>query len=439
MSPPQRARGAYLLAKLPRLDADVRATIVKLVGDAATNVRETAVKAMKRIKIAAEDLDLLEPLLGQADEDLRRGVLSLMLSLKDADVLASAARLTSSKELPKRLAGLDLLTQMRDAGRCLNGGREIVEMYRSTRKELERDEQVYLDKLMLVDVAAVTLDDAAGLMDNTKRTPPRIPKDRAAKLVTPAALELIKCFDKLIDERCEEPVTVKSRYGADIQAQPLGSINSWIFPSLFENENQKPKIRPIDDLPLRQLWWDAWENRPKSARDRDGLEAIRATFLSILIEARRYLKLTGWRADMMKKLGGETPKAKYPGILHGIFQWLAFYKTETQFADFVLDGFETVLAALPADKLHERFKSQFYPSEGYQFRNQLGSFSGSTDTLKRLAESKGQWTVEHTKRHYGLLRWTDEPLGTRGLSVASKSKGQKGSATAEPSRSSGAG
>ncbi|WP_435010562.1 DUF5724 domain-containing protein [Tundrisphaera lichenicola] len=431
MSSPQRARVAYLLAKLPRLDAEARATLVKLVGDAAGDVRETAVKAMSRLKIAPEDLDKLESLLDRKRSDLRRSVLNLILSLKDDQALASAARLTSAKGLPKRLAGLDLLCQMRDAGRSIAKGRAIAEIYRDSRKELERDEQVYLDKLTQVEVVAITLDDAAGLMDNSRRTPPSLPKARGVKFGTPAALALVKhCIDRIHKHR-EEPVSFKNYLG-DMQDHPLGSISSWSFPSPMESEAGKLKVRPFEDLPLGEVWWKAWEERPKVAKDPDGLEGIRALVLSSLLEEDRASRGTGWRAELMERLVGKLPKAKYLNVLNHILQWVSFHRTDGNIADFALDGLETILASIPPEKVSEKIKSSnYYGDEDYEFRDQIGQFQALTTTLKTFADQKGQWTVEHTKRLFGLQRWIDEPLGIGESGQESGTKGKKAKSGSE--------
>jgi hypothetical protein len=194
MSPNSRGRAAYLFARQPKADAEARAALVKLVGDASSDVRETAVKAMRKLKITPADLETLEPLLDRKASDLRRGVLGLILSMKDAEALASAGRLTSAKALPRRLAGLDLLTQLRDAGRVVDQARALAEAYRDARPSLVRDEQVYVDKLTLDDVKPPTLDDALGLMDDARRTPPGTPRDRGVKLGSPAAAELLKLW-----------------------------------------------------------------------------------------------------------------------------------------------------------------------------------------------------------------------------------------------------
>jgi len=412
MSSYPRARTAYLLARQKQLDADTRAALLKLVGDPASNVRETAVKAMKKIKIAPADLDALEPLLNRKTSDLRRGVLSLILSLKDADALASAGRLTGAKSLPRRLAGLDLLIQLRDAGRAVDQTRALAEAYRDSHKTLGRDEEVYLDKLTLGEVGLPSFDDALGLMDDSQRTPPGIPKDRGAKLGSPAAMELIKYFDELVHKHRKETITLKS-YDGDLESQPLGSLR-YGFPSPLDyHRDDKLVVRPLDELPLREVWWEAWENRPKAARDADGLEAARALAAMSLTDEYAARSRSLWRKELMKRLVGATPKIKHPGTTSEIITWLAWHKTQANFADFALEGFETVLATIPEEKLTEKSSGNFGGPQRH-FRAHANEFASLTATLRTIAEHKGQWTGEHSERLFELERWLDEPFGVGG-------------------------
>jgi len=411
MSPYLRARAAYLLAKQRKLDADTRAALVKLVGDPASNVRETAVKAMKRIKIAPADLEALEPLLDRKASDLRRGVLSLILSLDDAGALASAGRLAEAKSLPKRLAGLDLLTQLRDAGRAVDQTRALAESYRDSHPAIGRDEQVYLEKLTLDDLKLPSLDDALGLMDDSQRTPPGVPKNRGAKLGSPAAIALIKYFDELVHKHREKPITLRG-YAGDRESQPLGSLR-YGFPSPNDFNQGKLVARSLDDLPLREIWWEAWEDRPKAARDPDGLEAARAIVLMSLMNEYVARSRSGWRRELVKRLVGESPKVKYPHVVGEIFEWIAWHRTEGDLADFVVDGFETVLATIPANKLTDVSKNH-YGGDLHHFREHAGEFGVLLNVLKLIAEQKGRWTGEHARRIFELQRWVDEPMGVVG-------------------------
>ena len=284
MPPDKREWTALQLGHQKQLDAPSRDALLRLLGDASPTVRDRAVMMMKRAKIQSSDLAAIEPLLSRKASDLRRGIINMILSLEDVQVMESAARLTASRTAPVRLAGLELLSRMREAGRSPSKVLELAEGYRNTRKALDREDLGYLDKLLEAEVKTYTLDDALGLMDPTKRTPPSLPVDRKARLVTPAAIELLRTFDGLVHEHREANVKTKPQYG-ESQEMVLGAVTHFqnlFSPYDYHPPDRKPVLRPREDLPLHEVWFAAYERRPKAARDADGLELARAAIAGAL-------------------------------------------------------------------------------------------------------------------------------------------------------------
>jgi hypothetical protein len=410
MSPDQREWTALQLGYQSLLDTPSRDALLRLVGDASPSVRERAVKMMKRAKIQASDLAAIEPLLSRKASDLRRGVINLILSLEDAAVAESAARLTGSKTAPERLAGLELLSRMREARRYPSRVLELATGYRETRKTLDREEQGYLDKLLEAEVKTYTLEDALGLMDPTKRTQPSLPVDRSARLVTPAAIELLKMFDALVHEHREAEVKTKPQFG-ESQEMVLGAVTHFqhqFSPFEYHPPDRKLVLRPRQDLPLHEVWFGAYDGRPKAARDLDGLELARAAIAGALC--------LEFNANVFKKYGGshfegivkQLPALRYLDHVRGLISWLIAHTRMAGAADFAVDSFETVIAGLPIDKLAE------CTSQGFQqkpaFRDVLERFLHVTSPLEDLAKAAGEWTEAHERRIFGLRRWVDEPV-----------------------------
>ena len=103
-------------------------------------------------------------------------------------------------------------------------------------------------------------------MDPTKRTPPRLPVDRRAKLVSPAAIELLKMFDALVHEHREAKVKTKPLYG-ESQEMVFGAVahfQNHFSPYEYHLPDRKPVLRPREDLPLHEVWFGAYEGRPKA-------------------------------------------------------------------------------------------------------------------------------------------------------------------------------
>jgi Trp operon repressor len=404
MSPSNRERVAEILGAEAKPDEASRRALLQLVGDASASVREEAVRAMQKLKIAADDVPLLEPLLSRKASDLRRGVLALILSAKDDAVLASAERLTGAKAAPVRLAGLDLLSQMLEKNRGVAKVRAMADGYKSARTKLDRDEQVYLEKLLGAERSELTLENALGLMDPAKRTPSTKPQKRDVKLATPAASKLLELLDAAVQRHREAPVSVCV---GDVQREPepLGSIRYW-FPTPFNHRRRDGdgELRPLDDLPLKDVWLDVWRTRSEVARGADGLDAARALLICSIMEEGRAERRSGWRADLWKELIGTSKPVKYTTVVSGVLKWLVAYETKGDLATFVVDGFERLLAALPFEKLTEKGRWR-----ELQFREIIGEASVLTGDLRSQSRRAKQWTDEHQRRWFGLRRWTDEP------------------------------
>jgi hypothetical protein len=407
MTPRARMQALQLLASMDVLDRESRTMFVKLLGDPAGEVRITALRAIPMFRFEESDLPLLEPLLNRKMGDLRRGVISLILSLDDASVLASAERLTKAKSLSMRLGGLDVLVQMRDAGRAVEQGRQVAIEYQNAHPAPERDEQVYLEKLTAGEVAVSTLDDALGLVDHSRRTPPTPPQPREVKLITPAARHLVAYFDELVHENREQTIKVTFP-GRDDEVQPLGSVGNR-FPGPFDRMGSARTLRPIEDLPLSELWFAAWDNRPKAARDRDGLEAARALLaLTVSSSTTGFFahRIAGWCNEILESLVENRPTVRYMAVLPRIIAWVVLRDTPAALADFSIDALETLLAAIPDDKLDETSSTLH---REHLFRGLIDTFGFFRWLAEAIAENKGLWTNAHTRRMFGLSRWIDEP------------------------------
>ncbi len=423
MSPEKREWTALLLGYQKQLDAPSRDALLRLVGDASPRVRERAVKMMKRARIHSSDLAAIEPLLSRKASDLRRGIINMILSLEDVAVAESAAQLTASKIAPQRQAGLELLSRMREANRYPSKVLELAKGYRDPRTILDREEQGYVDKLLDAEVKTYTLDDALGLMDPTRRTPPSLPVDRRAKFVTPAAIELLKLFDALVHEHREARVKTKPQYGESME-MVFGAVTYYqnqFSPYEYHPPDRKAVLRPREDLPLHEVWFGAYEGRRKTARDGDGLELARAAIAAALC-----LEIN---ADLFKTYGGsqfegiikQLPTLRYLNHVQGLISWLIAYTRMAGAADFAVDSFETVVAGLPIDKLAE-CTTQLYEQKP-AFRDVLERFAHATSPLNNVAKAAGEWTEAHERRMFGLRRWIDEPV------VADTAKTRRGSKT----------
>ena len=162
-------------------------------------------------------------------------------------------------------------------------------------------------------------------------------------------------FDALVHEHRETKVKTKPLYG-ESQEVVLGAVTHFqidFSPDEYHRPDGEPVLRARADLPLHEVWFGAYERRPKAARDADGLELARAAIAGALCEK--------FDANLFKKYGGsqfegivkQLPTLRYLDHVQGLIPWLIAHTRMAGAADFALDSFETVISGLPADKVAE--------------------------------------------------------------------------------------
>ena len=402
-------------AKMAALDPAARDVLFRLAGDPSPSVREACVKALKRCAIAPAEAERLEGYLSRTASDLRRAVLTLLLSQGDADALTSADRLTASKSALPREAGLELLRELTTANRSADAARERATAFAAGRTPT-KVEQTHLDAMLAPAAVAWTLDDALGLMDPKGRTPPVPPRPRGAVLLTPAAVACLSSLDALIDDHRETPVAMSLVDGTSGSEQLLGNLQ-W---SLAHMNLTVSVEEDAKRLPLRDLWESWWRDRPAEQRDADGLELARAT---AALNARTNLfgdddddddsdadddDTTGkqWVADANRRLSGglKVPKLVRRNLVDNVVGWMVRLHPPAGVAAWTLDVAESALADLPADRLGESYKPRWGTAEP-RFRASGCLASGLLSACDAHVGESAEWDA----RLFRLRRWYDEP------------------------------
>jgi hypothetical protein len=216
----ERYQVVQKLATLGLSDPEVRTAILKLLGDTTEYVRRQTLEVFKNIEISQEDALSLEGLLSRKANDLRQGILSLLIRQEDKDVLQSAERLIASKKAPLRLAALELLQMLSKAERLQNEVYERAKAYQSAHPKTEGLESSLLEAILNVE-EKVSLDNLLGLIDPSKRTkspeklnPPAsletLMKAEEGKKLSPAAIAALHSLDAVVHEHALTSLVFKA-------------------------------------------------------------------------------------------------------------------------------------------------------------------------------------------------------------------------------------
>ncbi|MCC6149831.1 MAG: DUF4132 domain-containing protein [Planctomycetes bacterium] len=404
MAQDDRAKACNVLSKGGEADAKVRELILKLVGDPGSNVREAALKSLENWTIGESDVERLEHLLARKTNDLRRALLTLLSKRDDTAVLASAGRLLARGEA-ERLAGLELLRMLAEQKRSLTECAKAAAEFKAKRKRLSTEEAGQLEAIESAGGDKPTLDNALGLCDRAKLAKPPVPRNLGVTLMTPTAERLLLALDELVHEHRNDVVSAKEYSGSKEYIQvPLGTLG-WRFPSPpFESAKFE---KALAELPLRELWFDWWKNRPAGLRDPDGYELERAQVLVQRYWDQPYQKTEAaaqFRAKMLPKILGRADQIqlRYREIIEDLVEWLWCLDRPAGVVDWLLDAAETNLA-LCADGPHyfgqgvQRYNE---PEPDWRKQGVLTSWIDAAESNFHWQELS--WTPAQQLRLFGL-------------------------------------
>jgi hypothetical protein len=338
-----------------KYDNATREVLLRFAADAATDVREMAIGAIVKTKLKPDEAPQMEKALTRKTADVRRSVIGLLLTQDDAAALASAERLLAAGDINQRLAGLEVLRLLAEAGRQAKRCQQQGEAYRVARKKLAKEEETQLSALARAGEKKITLDDGLGLVDVSKLAKRIAPKPRKVDFITPAALACLKSLDDFIHEHRQTPVRSENDKDRNGDTELLGD-KKWWFCSV--DRTKATAQEAAKGLPLRELWEQWFAGRPNTLRDKDGLEILRA----YVYYKHRMQQDDEWKAALKsmpatKKVAEiaagkqPPPKLRYTGIIDDVLEWLFYLHPVDGAIDYLLDAVEGTLAQVPADVL----------------------------------------------------------------------------------------
>jgi hypothetical protein len=445
-----RAMVVTKLAAQKKWDAATRDTLFALLGDASRQVREEALRQLVNCELTPAEAVGIEQLLDRKSGDLRRGSLTLLSRQQDDQVLASADRLLTDKNPPRRLAGLELLRQLSEARRCPAEARRRAEQYSQGHPKLNDAERQQIEVLLAAGAEVPTLDDALGLVNHNDRSWPTPAPAREVRLHSPVAKKIILAVDQLLAANAQQLVSINKD-----SDDPWTGLLSDLTHGFPEPDPKKSAAEDRSRLPLCDVWEKWWQERGPELRDEDGMEILRALALLNFFghsynDPEHKLKLF---PEMVEKVfGGESvAESKMQWRAGRVLSWLLkLYPPTADPVDFALNAAAWSLAQVPREAL------SFQPGEAEEYRRlplELRNYGSKEwqekqkrfdafdarlswrkpnsaygvwlSVLKDLDDVLPQfWNTAAHVRHWKLLRWLDEPVrpqeagGNSGISKA---------------------
>ncbi len=358
-----------------------REFLVQFLGDPATSVRKHALEAIGKTRLAPGEELRVEALLTRKAEDVRLGLLALLLALDDERLRASTERLLLAKDERQRAAGLELLRRLGESRRMSEWCTQRAQEYAAARGELSVGEGRQLEAIAKP-AEELSLDDALGLSPPDRRTPVPEVRDRRAGFPTSAAVALLVQFDEFLAQNATRGVRVALRDDGQGAEAILGNLHFWqVYRNRRASKHEPPLAAEIAG------WWEAHGRKHCAA---DPLELARA-LLCARADQRPH-RGTG----LLEKLKGlfgavRPPELRYRDLARAYLCWLLEREAPAGLNAFLLDAYETALARLEPG---EQVKRYYY-----------GDTAGVSAQWLTLVRELGS-----DLRSEGLQDWSDAEL-----------------------------
>ena len=265
--------GKTVKRKPRKLSVQARSMVVQLTCDSRQDVQKAAFKAIDKLPIEDDEIELLMNNLHRTAASLRQGAISRLSKLKDPEAIKIIGILLEDKNAKKRAAGLELASHLIESKRS---AKKVQAMVRSLADVFtDKDQKESVDRILGEAIETATLDDCLGLVPKGSRYPTIKPKFVGVRIETSAAKKCLKEIADLFILHGETEVELEEgEFGDQGKSVELLSAAGWKFPKPKASENHRVEAK--ERLPLCDVWLEWLDTRSKETRDSDGLELVRA-------------------------------------------------------------------------------------------------------------------------------------------------------------------
>jgi hypothetical protein len=414
----------------PLLTTHQRDFAFKILKDKADYVRNTAIRALNNAQIEAHEITVFEDMLTRKSADLRKSIIGLMLKQKPEQIKVSTEKLLKAGNLEQRLAGLDMLTQLKVSKAFETDWFENTVKIFAERSKISEQEKIILDNLTAKESATLEYNEANGfgLFDPKNVIPvvtPELPTQGEYIEKTknnPLAITQTKEQIEKSLENVKELVLAHQNY--EYQAENWDNSQ---YTLLLGNEFRMIK-RNIKDLTLEEQFynyplgdvWKKWfedsnltpcdlmlinmggkiydENAEKEEEDEDDLEDKAQSFREQLKTTLKNIQKLTFSLQL-PQIGEHYWRNPIPTILDNL-TYIFPYQAKADF----LEGFcKTIFCKIEPKDLHKLVeeKSRWGDSYFYTWRD-LTPIKNIYETYSYLVNDM---TDEQFKAFWQLEKW----------------------------------
>ena len=310
------SRSAYLksLFNKPEND-DEELLVVKMLADAS--VTNEVNKIIRANNLASKYSKEIEDTLRLKTADVRKNAISLILSLESSQLLEATENLVQDKNANKRLAGLDILTKIKDKQ---DFAKEKIEKIVTTIKEPTDPEKILIDGL----VGKVETTETSDLYDKTykfelpyevkevKKLSKNVKKNKDGVYILEKTIDAKNIFTKTEDELFE---LVKKFNALIVNNGTYEYTNGYTGEKILLRDNFLPIVKRanyyysvdehLDEYPLADTWREFYKNEIKDF----------STLYQLYLLTQSHLRIENFN-NVINKILHTTPGIILKKIIH---------------------------------------------------------------------------------------------------------------------------
>ena len=371
------SRGAYLKSLFNKPEnEDEELLVVKMLADAS--VTNEANKIIRANNLASKYAKEIEDALRLKTADVRKNAISLILSLESSKLLETTENLVKDKNGNKRLAGLDILTKVKDKP---DFAKEKIEKILASIKEPTDPEKILIDGL----VGKVETTESSDLYDKTykfelpyevkevKKLSKNVKKNKDGVYILEKSIDAKDIFTKTEDELFE---LVKKFNALIVNNGTHEYTNAYTGEKTLLRNDFLPIVKRtnyyysvdehLDEYPLADTWREFYKNEIKDF----------STLYQLYLLTQSHLRIENFN-NVINKILHTTPRI----ILNKIIQhfktfsnneimekivYLLYKEYKEENKEYLFETskvfFIELLKENPANLVHKRDKNENYNS-----------------------------------------------------------------------------
>ena len=313
IDPYSRNNYVKLLFSKPK-NEDEELLVVKMLGEA--NVTDTSNKIIRTNNLASKYINEIEDTLRLKTADVRKNAINLILSLGTPQILKSAENLVQAKSENKRLAGLDILTRVKDKQ---DFAKEKIEKIIATIKEPTDPEKILIDGLL--DKKAIESSDLYDVnykfelpyeIKDVKKLSKNIKKNKEGIYILEKSIDAKDIFTKTEDELFE---LVKKFNALIVNNGTYEYTNGYTGEKILLRDNFLPIVKRanyyysvdehLDEYPLADTWREFYKNEIKDF----------STLYQLYLLTQSHLRIENFN-NVINKILHTTPGIILKKIIH---------------------------------------------------------------------------------------------------------------------------